>query len=142
MEYPVGGASESVLKTFREQLGDVLFGGLESSDDIEQRAIGLREEIKAAYLEEFLSSAPDTSDFRVMTWTHEIKGRFLPDWNGYYCYGNEIHEYLGGEHGDSCFITFVFSKEDGRWVEEFEFFKDGYGPEIKNTWTLGIALAF
>ena len=131
VEYPVDGASDAVLKTLREQLGDVLFGGLETSDDIEARAIQYREEVVAEYLDEFLLSAPDTSDHRIMTWTREKTGRFLPDWKDYYCYEEELNEYWGGNHGTAGYITFVFSKADGSWVEEFEFFKDGYEEPVR-----------
>ena len=131
VEYPVGGAPETVLKTLREQLGDVLFGGLEKSDDIPARAVQYRQEAVEDYLAEYLQSAPDTSDHRNMTWTRRKSGKFVAPWKDFYCYEEEVEEIWGGGQPFIAHLYFVFDGKDGSLVEEHEFFKDGYEDPVR-----------
>jgi len=130
VEYPVGGASDEVLKNLRKSIADVVFGGLNNNDNVAECGENRRQEIVDEYLAEYGQSAADTTDQRIMSWEFDDQAYFLPDWKDYYIYVVSIYEYLGGAHGNPAYITFVFDKKTGKQVEEWDFFKEGYEAPV------------
>lgn len=130
VEYPVG--DDPVTFALRKNLCDFLFEyGWDTEEGcVDSIALYYRNAIVDAYLHEFLKSAADTSDHRIMSWEKLMDGRFLPDWNGYHRYEVNLYDYSAGAHGQSSCIYYVFDSNDGSLVEESEFFKDGYEEPV------------
>lgn len=130
VEYPVG--DDAVTFALRKNLCDFLFdyGWDTEEGNVDSVALCYRNSLVDEYLNEFLQSAADTTDQRIMTWERFVDGRFLPDWKGYYRYEAEFYDYSAGAHGQSACVYFVFDKKDGSLVEENEFFKEGYEAPV------------
>ena len=128
-EYPVGGDEATV--TLRKELCDCIFGyGWDTVDVVDSIGLYYRNSIVDDYLNEYLQSAADTTDQRIMSWERDIDARFLPDWKGYHRYVADLYDYQGGAHGQSGCVTFLFDKKTGKRVEEWDFFKEGYEEPV------------
>lgn len=130
VEYPVG--SDEATFALRKNLCDFLFDyGWDTEEGcVDSIALCYRKSVVDEYLNEFLQSAADTTDERIMSWERSIDGRFLPDWDKYHRYEAEFYEYSAGAHGQSARVYYVFDKKDGSLVEESEFFRDGYEEPV------------
>lgn len=128
LEYVTGGLSKDAGRQINNMLLTTAFGLEEAPGTVEESAIRYRENLIDEYLTENASSSEFPAGIR--SWSDEIEGSFLDDWNKNKCYAVTYSSFRGGAHGMYTITYLVFHPGTGALVTEGDLFREGYQEPV------------
>lgn len=124
LEYPVGGASKSVLDMMTKT---IIGKSLDSDDgDIASAVDKYIQTTVSNYRDANVSLYSEMADTPVFSWEDELNGYFSGRYGDIVSYTLNAYSFTGGAHGISGYYCINMNLKDGSIVTEKDLFNDGY----------------
>ena len=130
VQCPEDGLKEKVIHRIREQIKTAIYGENYTVLHVDDGFESFSERMAKEYRTTNLDILENIEGPMNLSWEYMADGRFAGSHKHYITYTVSSYTYTGGAHGMSVTKSYIFDMKSGETVEESEFFKDDYMPQL------------